>query len=130
MRVLVDSSVWIDLFRRNDTSQRWRLRKMATGGEELCICGHVLAEVLRGTRHDEQYRKVERHFAVLQFLPMTAGTFRRSADIYRTLKKAGITLKNPADTFIAAVAMEHDVTLLHNDRDFDLIAKQFPLKVL
>ena len=34
MRVLVDSSVWIDFFRRNDTSQRWRLRKMATGGEE------------------------------------------------------------------------------------------------
>jgi len=33
------------------------------------------------------------------------------------------------DTFIAATAIEHDVYLLHDDSDFDLIAREFPLKI-
>lgn len=50
---------------------------------------------------------------------MTAPTFQASADIYRVLRKQGITLKNVVDTFIAAVAVEHNGYLLHNDSDFD-----------
>ncbi len=128
MRVLIDSSVWIDFFRGQIAPHTDRLRELITSGEDLCLCGHVLAEVLRGTRHDEQFRKIEKRFEVLEFLPMTAPTFQSSADIYRHLRKQGITLKNAVDTFIAAVALEHDVFLLHDDSDFDLIAKEFPLK--
>jgi predicted nucleic acid-binding protein len=129
MRVLIDSSAWIDFFRGCFAPDTERLRALIADGEDLCLCGHVLAEVLRGTRHDEQYRKVERSFQVLAFLPMTASTFRASADIYRHLRKSGITLKNSVDTFIAATAIEHDVYLLHDDSDFDLIAREFPLKI-
>jgi hypothetical protein len=129
MRVLIDSSVWIDFFRGRSAPHTDRLRELITAGEDLCLCGHVLAEVLRGTRHDEQYRKIERRFKVLEFLTMTASTFKASADIYRHLRKRGLTLKNAVDTFIAAVALEQDVHLLHDDSDFDLIAREFPLKV-
>jgi len=128
MRVLIDSSVWIDFFQGQSAPHTDRLRELITAGSDLCLCGHVLAEVLRGTRHDEQYRKIERRFTVLEFLPMVASTFQSSAEIYRHLRRRGITLKNAVDTFIAAVALEHDVHLLHDDSDFDLIAQEFPLK--
>lgn len=128
MRVLIDSSVWIDFFRGRSEPHTNRLKELITAGEDLCICGHILAEVLRGARHDEQYRKIELRFQVLDFLPMTAPTFQASADIYRMLRRQGITVKNVVDTFIAAVAMEHNVYLLHNDSDFDLIAQVFPLR--
>ena len=130
MRVLVDSTVWIDFFRARRTVQTGRLKALLAAGEDVCICGHVLAEVLRGTRHDEQYAKVARHFGDLEFLPMGEQTFRDAADIYRHLRRSGITLKNTVDTFIAAVALQHDVYLLHNDSDFDLIAGEYPLKTV
>jgi predicted nucleic acid-binding protein len=130
VRVLVDSSVWIAFFGARDTPQTQQLKKLIQGGEDLCICGHVLAEVLRGTRHYSQYRKIERHFSVLGFLNMSAETFQASADIYRHLKRNGITLVNATDTFIAAVALEHNSYVLHDDKDFELIAKEFPLRTL
>ncbi len=129
MRVLIDSTVWIDFFRGLEAPHTDRLKQLIVSGEDLCLCGHVLAEVLRGARHDEQYRKIERRFKILEFLAMTESTFKFSADIYRHLRKNGITLKNTADTFIAAAALENDVHLLHNDSDFTFIAKEFPLKV-
>ena len=128
MRVLIDSSVWIDFFRAADQPSTRALEGLVSAGEDLCICGHILSEVLRGTRHDEQYRKIERRFSVLQYLPMTQDTFRASADIFRYLRRQGLTLKNPMDTYIAAVALEQDVWFLYDDRDFDLIGGEYPLK--
>ncbi len=130
MRTLIDSTVWIDFLRARDAPHTQRLKSLLSAGEDACICGHVLAEVLRGTRYDEQYQKVERRFDALEFLPMDRRSFQKAADIYRHLKRSGITLKNTVATFIVAVALERDVYLLHNDSDFDLIAREFPLKIV
>ncbi|MEM7696853.1 MAG: PIN domain-containing protein [Verrucomicrobiota bacterium] len=130
MRVLVDSSVWIDYFSGASSTQAEALEQFVDKGEDICICGHILSEVLRGCRHDEQFSKVERRFAVLEFLPMTEATFKQAAVMYRSLRKSGLTLKNNVDTYIAAVAIESRVHLLHNDRDFQLISQQFPLQTI
>ena len=61
---------------------------------------------------------------------MNKQTFKAAADIYRRLRKQGKTLKNAMDTYIAAVAIQHEVFLLHKDRDFDLIAAEYPLKAV
>ena len=63
-------------------------------------------------------------------LPMTHQTFIRAADIYRELRKKGLTVRNSIDCMIASVAMEHDVALLHNDRDYATIATLGTLRVL
>ncbi len=130
MRVLVDSTVWIDFFRGHQTPHTRRLKELLAAGIDICVCGHVWAEVLRGTRHDEQYAKVLRRFRVLHFLSMDRRDFTKAADVFRHLRSRGLTLKNSVDTFIAAAALRHDVHILHNDSDFDLIASEFPLRVV
>ena len=65
----------------------------------------------------------------LIFLPMRYGTFVRAAEIYRSLRKKGITIGKPVDCMIASVAIEYDIHLLHNDRDFSNIAKHSRLRV-
>lgn len=130
MRILVDSTVWIDFFRRRQTAQASYLKNALLTGEDISICGHIFAEVLRGVRSDEQYQKVLSHFEILTFLPTSKSVFRDAADIYRLLKRKGLKLKNSVDTFIAAVALSNDIPLLHNDQDFNLIALEFPLKLI
>ena len=56
--------------------------------------------------------------------------FLRSAEIYRKLRKKGITIRKPLDCMIASTAIENDIPLLHNDKDFRPIEKHCGLKVL
>lgn len=50
--VLVDTTVWIDLFAGRTTPQVAALSRLIEEGEDLCICGVVLTEVLQGIRHE------------------------------------------------------------------------------
>jgi len=127
--VLVDTTVWIDFFRGEATPQVAVLERLIAEEEDLCVCGIVLTEVLQGIRDDSQYRKIKADFDNLVFLPMTRATFVKSAEMYRSLRRRGITIRKPLDCMIAAVAIAHEAQLLHSDRDFDPLQKHFGLKV-
>ena len=48
----------------------------------------------------------------------------------RTRRRRGITIRKSVDCMIAAVAIEHNIPLVHSDRDFDPIEKFCGLKVV
>jgi hypothetical protein len=54
--------------------------------------------------------------------------FIEAAQIYRTGRKLGITVRSPYDCLIAACASRHEAEVLHLDRDFAQIARFTPLK--
>jgi len=64
------------------------------------------------------------------YLEMRQALFLRSAEIYRTLRKGGKTIRSPADCLIAACAIEETASLLENDADFHTIAEVSPLELL
>jgi predicted nucleic acid-binding protein len=127
---IVDTTVWIDFFRGADTPEVRELQRLIDASEDVCICGVILTEVLQGIREDKDHAVVAAAFDAFLFLPMTQRTFIRAADLYRTLRRKGVTIRNAADCMIASVATEHDIPLLHNDRDFDAIASLGELKVV
>lgn len=83
-----------------------------------------------GYREISEFRKTQELFNAMIFLPMPYSVFLGAAEIYRNLRRKGITIRNSVDCMIASVAMENDIMLLHNDRDFTSIEKHFSLKVL
>jgi predicted nucleic acid-binding protein len=119
---LVDTTVWIDFFRDLDTPQVRELERLIQSNEDVCICGVILTEVLQGIRDDKDYARTLASFDAFVLLPMSQQTFLRAAELYRTLRRRGLTIRNSVDCMIAAVAIEHDVPLLHNDRDYEAIA--------
>ncbi len=128
--ILVDTTVWIDFFAGRVAPHVDALERLLKGHEDVCICGIVLAEVLQGIKSDVAFRKTKQYFEALIFLPMPHAVFLRSADLYRSLCKKGVTVRKPLDCMIASVALEHHLPVLHNDRDFDHIAKHSRLKVM
>ena len=128
--ILVDTTVWIDFFRGKTTPQVDILELLISEGQDICLCGLVLTEVLQGVREEKQYRKIKTYFDNLVFLPMTQSMHLQSADIYRVLRKKGITVRKPIDCMIASVAIAHGVQLLHNDKDFIPIEKHCHLNVV
>jgi predicted nucleic acid-binding protein len=106
-----------------------KLQELIENEEDLSLCGVILAEVLQGIRFDTDFIKTKEYFDDLIFLPMGKTTFLRSAEIYRSLRRQGIAIRKPVDCMIASVAIENDIQLLHNDRDFDHIAKHSQLRI-
>jgi predicted nucleic acid-binding protein len=127
--VLVDTTVWIDFFSDRNEPHVVTLQELIENEEDLFLCGIILAEVLQGIRSDSDFIKTKEYLGDLIFLPMRQATFLRSAEIYRSLRKQGITIRKPVDCMIASVAIEYDIHLLHNDRDFDHIAKHSKLRI-
>ena len=52
-----------------------------------------------------------------------------ASGLYRTIRKQGKTIRSPVDCIVAALCIEHEVTLLQNDKDFEVIALYAPLKL-
>jgi predicted nucleic acid-binding protein len=128
--LLVDTTVWIDFFGDRPEPHVVALQRLIENDEDLCICGVILAEVLQGIRSDADYLRTRDYFGSLILLPMGQETFVQAADLYRSLRKKGVTIRKPVDCMIASVAIEHELPLLHNDRDFDQIAKHSRLNAV
>ena len=128
--ILVDTSVWIDFFAGRDLPHVANLEQSILDNEDLALSGIILTEILQGIPDDTTYRRVRRYLSALIMLPMPESVFVRAADIYRKLRKRGITIRKTNDCIIAATALEHRCQLLHNDKDFRPIAKHYSLKVV
>jgi predicted nucleic acid-binding protein len=126
---LVDTTVWIDYFAGLDSPQTALIDLLIERREDLCVCGVVMTEVLQGIRSDREHTRTQKIFEDLLYQPMERETFLLAARITRTLRAHGITIRNTIGCMIAAVCIESGARLLHNDRDFDRIASQFPLMI-
>ncbi len=119
--LLVDTSVWIEVFH---TRPRFRLESVADL-EEVATCLPVIQEVLQGFRDERAFRTARE--ALLSFpiveSPMHREVFEEAADLYRAARRSGLTVRSGVDCLIAACAIRHGMTVLHLDRDFDLIGK-------
>lgn len=127
MRVLVDTTVWIDFFNGRETAETQKLEYCIQAGDDLCCCGFVLEEVLQGIREEMQFALAKRHFENLIYLDDDRSTFELGARIYRELRRAGFTIRNSIDCLIAATVVQHGVHFLENDRDYKFIDQHYPL---
>jgi predicted nucleic acid-binding protein len=128
--ILVDTTVWVDFFRGANSSVSRTLHRLIDHEEDLCLTPLNLTEILQGIRHEALYEETKRHlldFPVFQ--PEGISTFLHAAEIYRTCRRRGRTIRSTIDCVIAATAIEHELTVFHNDRDFEQIAACTSLKL-
>lgn len=87
-------------------------------------------EILQGIKDNKQYTEIKEYllaFPVLKAIPIK--TYTHAAEIYRLCRKKGYTIRKPLDCLISAIAVENHAVLLHNDADFERIAKNISLKI-
>jgi predicted nucleic acid-binding protein len=130
---IVDSSVWIDFFNKNSSSQVEKLMKIfPTSISEgiIIILPIIVQEVLQGIEDDIFYSLVKENlFGFKQYEFDNYKFALQAADLYRSLRKKGITIRKANDCLIASVCIQNNFILLHNDKDFDNIAKYTSLKI-
>ena len=68
MRVLVDSSAWVDFFNGHPSPQAEALARLIREEADVLTCGVVASEVLQGIRRSKSLTKIERHFLDMEWL--------------------------------------------------------------
>jgi hypothetical protein len=127
--ILVDTSVFIDFFAGKRSKSAERLNKAVVNSEDICTCGLIITEILQGIRSDKEYDKIKSILSELIYLPITKNMFVHAASIYRAVRKNGKTIRGPTDCVIASICLEHEIELLHNDKDFNTIAQYTSLQI-
>lgn len=128
--ILVDTSVWIDHLRSNETPPTRTLRKLIEAGEDLATTEPIIMELLAGADTPPRADALERLTNGLPTLNIDSRLdFRQAAAVFLAARRSGRPVRSLTDCLIAAVALRHDAELLHDDRDYTAIARCLPLKV-
>lgn len=132
MRVLVDTSVWSLALRRKREANNPKVSMLAeliASGQQVCLTGTILQEILQGVRSREQFQKLDGHLKVFPLLPVTRELHVAAAALFCDCRNRGIQAST-TDFLIAAVAIANDCYLLTADGDFERIASASRLKLL
>ena len=128
--ILVDSSVLIHFLKgvKNESSKKFA--DILQRGIPFGINSLVFQEVLQGAGSEKEYLTLKKYLETQRFyyLKDPIDSFAKAAKIYLDCRKKGVTIRSTIDCLIAQTALENDLFLLHEDSDFNLMAKVIPLK--
>jgi predicted nucleic acid-binding protein len=125
--VLIDTSAWIEFLRNTGSPACNQVESLLAG--EPFVCEPVTMEILAGARDEVHLAELRRLLARCVTLQTTSGDYEFAAAVYRECRRNGRTPRKITDCLIAAVAIRHDVALLHHDRDFESLSQHSALRL-
>lgn len=122
--ILADTSVVVQLIRGEQNPKVAFFEEVVASGAPFGISAYTVTEVLQGARSDEDYETLREYLLSQRvfYLPQEAATYVDAAEVFYRLRKRGIRPRGTIDVLIALTAALYNLELLHNDRDYDLMA--------
>ena len=125
--ILVDTSIWIEVLRDRTGAPRVALDAALDSDEAVLSRFHQL-ELLQGARDEREWSLLHEYLDAQEYLEGSPSSWAEAARIFFDLRRRGKTVRSSIDCCIAQIAIDHDVLLLHRDRDFEVIAEVRPLR--
>lgn len=126
---LIDTSVWISVFRDRTGVVRQSLEAIIND-ESIFLNRFTQMELLQGCRDEREWTLLETYLQEQDYIESTPNTWVAAARIYYDLQRQGLTVRSSIDCCIAQLAIEHQLILVHNDRDFETIQRVRSLNCL
>jgi len=120
--LLIDTSVWISVFRDRSGQVRQQLETLIAN-REILLTRFTQLELLQGSLNEQEWTILSTYLEVQDYVELTPSSWQATARIYYDLRRQGLTVRSPIDCCIAQAALENDLLLIHNDRDFETIAQ-------
>jgi predicted nucleic acid-binding protein len=129
--ILVDTSVLIDFIEGRENAAAGRFREVLDRDIPFGISPISCFEVLQGARSEKDFRVLHEYLGSQAMYDLAQGpdSYVEAAKISLRLRKKGMAVGSTIDCLIAQTAIEHGLYLLHNDSDFDRMARISPLKI-
>jgi len=118
--ILVDSSIWIEALAPRAPKEVVTILSALLAAKRAAVSEMIQLEVLAGAKSHKELEQFREDFASIHHLYVSAESWRQAEEIGFALGRRGLHVP-AADLLIAAVALSHDVSLWHADRDFERI---------
>ena len=128
IEVLIDSSAWLEFFKPSGKPLFKQIIAGLIKEQVIVIPGIIKVEILRGSRSHQEYQMLDNTLGGVRYLSVSEVFWSRLSLFNYDLLRKGVNVPLP-DAYIALLAIENDVELLHYDRHYDLIAGKTKLKV-
>ena len=126
MAILIDTSVWVDVFRDTGGGTANRVRSLVAD-DDVVLTRFNQLELLQGAADEREWATLADFLESQDYVEASGDTWRDAARIYFDLRRRGRTVRSPIDCCIAQITIENNLRLLHRDRDFETIAEVRPL---
>lgn len=128
--VIIDTSAWIEYLNGTGSGVVDKVDQCLE--QDIVAIGDLIyCEIMQGIRSKRQRNQVSSLLLSLpQFDIVGFSIAEKSAANYRLLRSKGITVRKTIDVLIGTFCSEHDFQIVHNDSDFDLMAKHIGLDVI
>ncbi len=126
--ILIDTSVWVNVLSKKQSANYVNELQELISGHDIALTRFQQLELLQGCKTEKEWLRLSEYLEGQDYLETKSSTWKSAARIFYELRKKGVTVRSPIDCCIAQIAIERRVLLIHNDRDFDVIAKHFPLQ--
>jgi predicted nucleic acid-binding protein len=118
--VLVDSSIWVEVFRPNPPEEVRRILTVLVEAGQAALTEMVRLEVMAGARSWKEFGSFRADFETIPCLETTPRAWRQAEEMSFSLNRAGQRVA-AADILISAAAVLHGVPLWHADSDFERV---------
>lgn len=121
-KVLVDTSAWIEFFRKKEP---WY---SAISGlmddKRVCCSGIVLAELIQGAKSEKELEVLRDFRHVFEFLDESVDLWQAAGELSNSLQRKGKSI-GLSDCYLAAAAKAHKVKISTLDKHFNVIKTTF-----
>jgi hypothetical protein len=124
--ILIDTSAWVEFLR--DTGSPVCRRVDSLLGSPIATCDPIRMEVLAGARDERHLNDLRGLLARASIVPASPAAYEEAAALYRVCRRRGETVRRLIDCVIASVAISADVPVLHDDADFEVLARHTRLR--
>ncbi len=129
--MVVDTSAWVEYLRATGSPADAALTDAVRASDDIGVPDVVRLELLAGAGTDVQVRDLQRLLGRFQAMPAASpADHETAAALYRAARRTGATVRSLLDCLVAAAALRTDSPLLARDRDFEVIARVSPLRLV
>jgi len=121
--ILVDTSAWVEFLRGTGSDTALEVGRLLRADFPLGSCDPVRMELLAGGRNQADLHDIHRLLQRPTVLGLTPRHYDDAAQLYRRCTSAGETVTKMFDCLIAACAVVADASVLHQDVNFDVLAR-------
>ncbi len=116
MKVLIDTSAWIDFFRDTGGAAGDVVAELIQL-DQAYLTGPVMAELLHGAKGKREMKNLAAVFATIPILDITGEDWLATGNTLQDLRKKGCTVPL-TDVLIASIAQRNNMAVLTLDKHF------------
>lgn len=120
-KVLVDTSVWIEFFRKKEPY--YDIVSSLIDKDRVISAGLILAELIQGAKSEKELKILKDFLYVFEFVPDSVFLWEKAGELSYALQRKGKSV-GLSDCYIAVSAASQNARLLTLDRHFDAIKNE------